>query len=187
MAAAEDGPIKLHLGCGQKYRAGYVHGDLCKAPHIAHFCDVRDLRLLYKEGTVDEIYICHALEHLTRKEAKQEIEDFYALLKPGGKAFIAVPDLEAAFQVYARTRNLGQIMGLLYGGQRDGLDFHTVGFDFATLSALCQGAGFRIVQRYDAHEYLAADGPDYDDYSLAYMPHKDRSGTLVSLNVVAQK
>lgn len=106
----------------------------------------------------------------------------------GGILRLAVPDIEKAATLYARGVPLWPTLyGLLWGGQRDSLDYHyhCSGYDFKTLSTFLGAAGFVNVERYDWRTFLP---PGFDDYSRSYIPHMDFDhGELVSLNVVATK
>jgi hypothetical protein len=77
------------------------------------------------------------------------------------------------------------VTGLLYGGQRDQYDFHKITFDFASLKAALELAGFKDVKRYNFNEFLPEG---FDDWSRSYLPHMDfEHGRLMSLNVTAVK
>ena len=175
--------MKLHLGCGSKYIKGYYHVDLTKHDHIDLNHDIRNFQDVFQDNSIDEIYICHAFEHFERKEILNIIKEYYRILKPDGLLRIAVPDFEAIHKWY-NGHNLHELMGLLYGGQRDEYDFHKLVFDFETLQLLLQTTGFYNVKKYDHRQFLPHG---YDDYSACYLPHMDQSGLLLSLNVIAQK
>jgi hypothetical protein len=72
----------------------------------------------------------------------------------------------------------------LYGGQRDQYDYHKIAFDFKSLKAALETAGFQDVKRYNHADFLPSG---FDDWSRSYLPHMDLSGRLMSLNVTAIK
>jgi hypothetical protein len=72
-------------------------------------------------------------------------------------------------------------MGLLYGGQDYDQNFHYVGFDYISLEKDLKSLGFSHVGTWDNSIYAI------DDYSKAYIPHKDKNGMLMSLNIEAIK
>ncbi|MCX6993123.1 MAG: methyltransferase domain-containing protein [Kiritimatiellaeota bacterium] len=80
--------MKLHLCCGNDYRAGWHNVDF-----YAHSADEKlDLSVFpwpYPDNTVDEIYIQWALEHFDRPE--DLIREMHRVLKPGGLVRILVP------------------------------------------------------------------------------------------------
>jgi len=174
--------MKLHLGCGKTFIPGFVHIDAQAYPHVDHVCDIRHLP--FEAEVANEIYVCHALEHFGRRQLWSVVGEFHRVLKRDGILRIAVPDVESCVQVYNQTHDMVPLMGLLYGGQRNEYDYHYVGFDFRLLQELLTQAGFEQVQRYDAFDFLPAT---VDDYSKAFLPHMDRQGTLMSLNVTAVK
>lgn len=178
--------MKLHIGCGKKVLPGFIHVDVEKHEHVDAQCDIRKLDTCFEPGTVDEIYACHVIEHVSRHEILALFASLHKLLKPGGILRMAVPDIEQAIALYCRGMPLyPNLYGLLWGGQRTQYDYHTVGFDFATLSKMLESVGFSDILRYEWRDFLP-DG--FDDYSRSYMPHMDfDNGTLVSLNVTAMK
>ena len=178
---------KLHLGGGKRFIPGFVHIDLADFPHIDHRHDVRSLPMI-ADGSAELIYACHVLEYFDWVEVLGVLTEWKRVLAPNGVLRLAVPDFEALAEVYARGRDLGKIIGPLYGRwQIPGsttIYHHTV-YDFATLKASLECAGLTDVRRYDWRETIHKD---YDDYSQAYLPHLDMAhGTLISLNVEATK
>lgn len=176
--------MKLHIGCGQKYLPGYKHIDVMEAEHIDYVCDTRDLSILADDSS-DQIYACHILEHLEKKDVPVILKEWHRVLKTDGVIRISVPDFEAIAERYLEHKNLTELQGLLYGGQTYDHNFHYVAFDFRNLKQLLETAGFDSVERYDWKDFLPEG---YDDFSRAYLPHMDfENGRLMSLNVIAYK
>lgn len=171
--------MKLHLGCGGRRLEGYTNIDVQAKAADMH-ADVRDLP--FNNGSVDEIYASHVLEHFGRHEYKQVLREWRRVLRTGGRVYISVPDIDSSFAHYAKHGDLPALYGALWGGQRDEYDYHKIGFTFKTLEAALAEAGFVNVERYDTFKYL----PDnFDDYSKAFLPHMDFTGMQMSLNVRA--
>ena len=175
---------KVHLGCGKRKLDGFVHVDLSPEPHLDYVCDITDMKKIFEDGTVDEIYICHVLEHFPRKRILDVLKECNRILKVGGTIRLAVPNIEAVFERYSRTRDLSELLGLLYGGQKNNLDFHTIGYDFRLMKHFLEDVGFANVTTYDWKDFLPES---YDDFSRCYLPHNDENGLLMSLNVIATK
>lgn len=173
--------MKLHLGCGKLKLDGYINIDLFDSD-FDH--DIRDFRGVYDDATIDEIYICHVLEHFGRRELIDILKEYKRILKPDGLLRIAVPDLEHVIKLYNEDKkNIYKIMGLLYGGQKNEHDYHKFGFTFDTLYNILTCVGFCDIKRYDTWEFL---NEKQDDYSKSYIPHMDKTGTLVSLNITCK-
>lgn len=181
-------PIKLHVGCGPRHLPGFMHVDIKKTlPHVDIACDLFDLPLHVEPGTVEEIYACHVVEHVSRHRIAELFDVFYDLLTPGGTLRLAVPDIGKAIELYAsgKAKLYPTLYGQFWGGQKDEHDYHTIGFDFDLMHQFLSQAGFGDVQRYDWRDFLP---PGFDDYSRSYLPHMDfDNGTLLSLNVTARK
>jgi SAM-dependent methyltransferase len=188
--AAVTDPLRLHLGCGKRFIPGFVHVDLADFPHIEHRTDVRSLPM-FAEASVDLIYSCHTFEYFDRVEAPRVLGEWRRVLRPGGILRLAVPDFAALAAVYAERGRLDLILGPLFGrivvespeGPR--VLYHRTAYDFASLGAVLEAAGFANVRRYDWRETIHRD---YDDFSQAYIPHMDKEhGCLISLNVEAER
>ena len=176
--------MKLHIGAGERFLPGYKHMDAIKREHIEFVGDARDLSFL-DDGSVEEIYACHILEHFNRNEIDSVLMEWNRVLCLGGILRVAVPDFSAIAAAYSENRELDEVLGLLYGGQNYEYNFHFQAFDFKRLNTLLEKTGFTDVREYDWSEFLPEG---YDDYSRAYLPHMDfRNGRLMSLNVTAQK
>jgi predicted SAM-dependent methyltransferase len=175
--------IKLHLGSGGKKIDGYKNIDIRYLPGVEEVANVRFLRS-YKNGTVNTIYASHVLEHFGRWEYQAVLERWYEVLEEGGILRIAIPNFESICQWYLKTGDLSKIMGLLYGGQDYDENFHYVTFDFNSIERDLKRIGFKEVRIYDREK---TEHSQIDDYSAAYLPHGDKNGLLMSLNIEAIK
>ena len=180
--------IKLHLGCGTKHIDGYVNIDARYLPGVDEVDNIKFLRK-YKPNSVDVIYTSHTLEHVGRYEVEGVLRRWYEILKPGGILRLAVPNFEAICKYYMQNHHhkkiqLNDVMGLLYGGQDYDGNFHYVTFDNKSLHSTLSKLGFREYQTYDRDK---TEHSHIDDFSNSYIPHMDKNGLLMSLNIEAVK
>jgi len=176
--------MKLHLGCGKRYIPGYVHIDAIDYPHVDHVATIDHLSFI-EDNSVEVIYNCHVLEHFKRRDVPRVLHEWRRVLKPGGTLRISVPDFAVACELYQRHRDIGLIIGLLFGRQDYLYNIHYNVFDFASLRRQLEETGFVSVRQYD---WRQVEHANVDDYSQAYVPHMDKtSGVLVSLNVECEK
>jgi predicted SAM-dependent methyltransferase len=172
--------IKLHLGCGTKHLEDYTNIDIRYLPGVDEVNNIRFLRN-YKENSVDEIYACHVLEHFGRWEYKDVLKRWFEILKPEGKLRLAVPNFNSICEYYTKTSDIKPLIGLLYGGQDYDENYHYITFDYPTLKQDLSNIGFTTTQTWDTEDYPG------DDFSKAYLPHMDKNGILMSLNILAIK
>lgn len=176
--------MKLHLGCGKRFIPNFVHIDAIDYPHVDHVATIDNLSFL-ADNSVDLIYNCHVLEHFKRRDVDRVLREWYRVLKPGGLLRISVPDFAKLCEIYQRFGQLDKVIGALFGRQDYLYNIHYNVFDFASLSAALEHAGYIKVRRYDWRE---TEHADIDDYSQAYVPHMDKeNGIQVSLNVECDK
>ena len=89
----EDKKVKLHLGCSEKKIYDFLNIDIREEVKPDIVDDIFKLEKFGKES-VDLIYACHVLEHADFKQAKETLNRWCEILKPGGKLRIAIPDIE---------------------------------------------------------------------------------------------
>ena len=184
-----DERLKLHLGCGKRQLAGFVHVDLDDHPHIDVRSDVRDLSA-FDDGCAELVYASHVLEYFDRTEVIAVLHEWRRVLCPGGTLRLAVPDFPALVQVYQKTGELERILGPLYGRiavqtPEPNCFYHRTAYDLASLTRVLEAAGFCAVRPYAWQDSVHRDT---DDHSQAYFPHMDKQhGLLVSLNVEANR
>jgi len=92
----------LNVGCGDNAREGWVNLDLNPGAAGVLACDVSQ-GLPFDSGVFDAVYCSHVLEHLPKAEAPALVAECLRVLRPGGIARFAVPDLEAIVRLYLRS------------------------------------------------------------------------------------
>ena len=189
----QKGKLKLHLGCGKRHLPGYFHMDRNNLPHLDYCGEIHDLHM-FEDESVDEIYNCGVIGYYDREEIIQLLREWNRVLKKEGTLRISVVDFEKQIEVYLQfnknleTRGvLGPIYGRwLYRDQegRKRTAYKKTSYDFNSLKKVVTTAGFKQFVRYNWKDFLPAG---YDDYSAAYIPHKDESGIHLMLNVECKK
>jgi predicted SAM-dependent methyltransferase len=99
--------VKLHLGCGAKRIEDAVNVDMFPGPAVDLIHDLRT-PLPVPDGTVDEIYACHLVEHFTRAEWLFVLPTWAALLAPGGRIILECPDAAKVCEAYAYDKVPGR-------------------------------------------------------------------------------
>jgi len=103
--------------------------------------------LEYGDGTVDEIYASHILEHFPQGEAPNVIKDWARTLKPSGVLKIAVPNVTwIAKELLSGNPSNLPLAGYLMGGQVDANDYHRAVFNEPTLRQLLADAGLENIE-----------------------------------------
>lgn len=184
--------LKLHVGCGLRKIHGFTNVDVLPSvcPDL-----IEDVFLLPSIATnsVDVLYSAHVMEHSKRSTFNAVFKRWLEVLKPGGILRLAVPDIQAAMKWYHQTGNLRDIQGLLWGGQRDDYDYHSIGWDEKTLTEDLTAVGFVNVHRYDWRQTEHFFVDDYSQATLPKLSYFSRrpgpplEGMAVSLNVEANK
>lgn len=116
--------VRLNLGCGEYRILGNwlaVDSNPDVSPDIC--ADVRDLGL-FKDGSVDEVFAGHVLEHLTWDEGQAALAEWRRVLKSGGRLGVVVPDFRAICRAY--LANEGTVVEWPAGTRRLARDLHLI-------------------------------------------------------------
>ena len=180
--------LRLHLGSGWRYLPGWQHLDITKRDHIDFVGSVSELSQ-FDQDSVDVIYASHLLEYFDASEAVEVLSEWRRVLRLGGEIYLAVPDFKALLKIYERTDDISKILGPLFGKMESdvGTIYHRTVYDKSSLIAVLEQVGFGEIEEYDPLAFLGNFDSTYDDHSLAFFPHMDRSGIQVSLCVKATK
>lgn len=90
--------VKLDIGGGLNKKEGYLCVDKRNAPGIDYVVDIEKQRLPFDDGTIEEIYSSHTLEHI--ENIIFVMNEFFRVIKWDGIIKIIVPDYRCmvAFQ-----------------------------------------------------------------------------------------
>lgn len=143
---AQGGKIRLNLGSGNLSVEGYLSVDARELSNVDVVADIS--KLPYEQGSVDEIFSAHLIEHFTRQRMEKELLPYWkSLLKTGGVFRVIFPDLEAMLQAYeAGEMDFNLLATLIMGGQDYQLDYHYAVYSPQLVVAMLQNAGFHDIQ-----------------------------------------
>lgn len=167
----------LHIG-GQQRKAGWTVLNVMPGDAVDIVGDVTDLSRFADESCA-LIYCSHVLEHVSLARFGETLKGLARILKPGGRLFISVPDIDVLCHLMLSPRlsvdDKQKVMLLMFGGQSTPHDFHHVGLNFEFLTRTLQGLGFTSIEQVE-------DFGLFDDMSTGQF-----LGVPISLNVVVDK
>lgn len=169
---ARNSVAKLHAGCGYYLIDGWLNADYgFKLPDVMHL-DLKR-RFPFADSTFDYVFNEHIIEHMTYDHGVKMLSEFFRILKQGGRARIATPDL--AFVVDLTRPDKSELQrayikwavdNFIPGAPDDNEAFvinnlmrnwgHTFIYDENTLRRAMTTAGFRNIERFDQ---LASNDP----------------------------
>lgn len=142
-------PIKLHIGCGRQHLPGFINID----NHATSATDIvteawllRGPPLSCADGSVDEVYTSHMIEHLYPYQLETALTEWHRVLRPKGTLRIRCPN----FEVYVREWLEGDyawrwtwgIINLFGHSNRGPGMHHRTGYTKERLKAVTFAAGF---------------------------------------------
>ena len=105
----------INLGCGNRFHKDWVNADLIHDHSDIDYVDLRE-PLPYADNIFEVVYHSNVLEHLTRYQGRNFLEECYRVLKEGGIFRILVPDLERCAKDYLasleRVRNEASVVNV---------------------------------------------------------------------------
>lgn len=153
--------MKLNVGCGHHPLAGWCNLDA--DPSCAPDLVATVPPLPFADDELDEIYMGHVLEHLTREDAVTLLAECARCLQPGGRLGVLVPDMRAIMGTWlggvpARVeyplgtwhdcRDLDAVCHLfVFSTVQDSL--HRWAYDLTTLARALTAAGLRVTTTID--------------------------------------
>jgi len=132
--------VRLNLGGGLQKKAGYVNLDRKLGSEV--------YPLEYEDGTVDEIYASHVLEHFSHREAPHVLAHWVSKLKIGGKIRLAVPDFH--WIIDNQTNRLAE--AYLMGGHVDDDDYHKSIWTEKKLRDVMAYAGLTEIEKWTGND-----------------------------------
>jgi len=81
-------PLRLHLGCGEFIKPGWINIDISPLPGVDLVHDLNKTPLPFDDESVQEIIADDLLEHV---DYPALLKDCHRMLKPGGVMHIHVP------------------------------------------------------------------------------------------------
>lgn len=178
-------PKRIHLGCGARRITGWWHVDARPLEGIDTVATAETLDDALGENVAEVIYWSHGLEHVRWSKRLDTLRALWRVLEPGGRLYLAVPDLYAIFgAVINHGVSLDRIQGKLYGHQDYADNHHHCGWDFESLSIFMREAGFVDIRRWDAQIFHS----DRELWDYSFDTLETRDGIIkTSLNLRGEK
>jgi predicted SAM-dependent methyltransferase len=140
-------PLILNLGCGNNKIPGCVNIDAEASVNPDRIINFIAGKLPYKPGTVDEVYLFHTIEHISKKFHIKVFAEVYKALKPNGKFYLAYPEFR---ECYKRWENNYQGKkefweATMFGRQLYPTDFHVCAMDTTEVKLVLESVGFGTI------------------------------------------
>src|SRR3989344_1094655 len=142
---------KLHIG-GEVRAEGWEVLNANPGPYVDHVCNATDLSR-FADDTFTDIYASHVVEHFDfAGELQNTLKEWHRVLKPGGKIYISVPDLDILARIFLEKDKHSPneryfVMGMIFGGHSDRYDYHAVGLNEDFLAMFLRQAGYTNMRR----------------------------------------
>jgi len=149
-------PLKLHLGCGERYLEGYRNIDYPPSKHtvqtrakVDEHADIRELS--YPCASIEEVRLHHVFEHFTRPVALALLTAWNAWLEPGGTLRIEVPDFDRTarrvLSPLTSEKQRGVALRHIFGSQEAAWALHLEGWSGKRLEKTAEAFGFEAIER----------------------------------------
>jgi predicted SAM-dependent methyltransferase len=179
-------PLLVHLGCGSRKVPGFLNVDIQGSDHDL---DLAAGRLPWHDGSIEAVVSQQVIEHLEiESQLRPLLRELARVLKPGGEAWLACPDMEAIARSYLADGGQALLddhlsrwpkhsLGGLPVSHMVNVIFHQFGehvnlFDLTLLRHLLLEAGFSQVDRVRESDLLSrfpGFPPRHDDAFCLYV------------------
>lgn len=137
--------MKLNIGCGNDWRAGWVNIDHSPASAADKVMPAEALDL--PDGCAQEISAVHLIEHLGYFRTRYFLSECFRTLRPGGRLTIETPDIMKACAAFAGAKgpeDREAQLGWIYGPETAGMG-HRYAFPEELLKELARRSGFDVI------------------------------------------
>ena len=129
-------PTKINISTSDDKRDGFmdIKMENCEIPMCA-------------DELVDELYSSHYLEHLSKPDVDRTLNEWYRILKKGGKMTIVIPDIEWCMSKFIESGEDNKWdfpINTIFGLQNTTDEYHKTGFTTKRITGLLEKAGFDI-------------------------------------------
>jgi predicted SAM-dependent methyltransferase len=175
--------LKVHIGTGEINLQGWINIDARNFSHVHIVSD--DMKLAeFSDNSIDEIYLCHILEHISFEEANKFVSTVGNKLKKGGVLRIAVPSFDSIVKIYkSNNNNFDTVKFALMGGQDYEYNFHKSMYNFDFLSKILKNNNFNNIIEWSTVEDFGQSIGDWSDRQFK----TNEGNILISLNIKGSK
>ena len=169
--------IKLNIG-GREVRDGWKILDDQQREGVDFPATLHTLSS-FGDESCSEIYCSHVLQRVYPGEVLDVLNNLYRMLIPGGKLYIATPDMDMLAGLFVSPSSSEaqrfEIMRIIFGGVDDLRHINRIGLSLDLMTTYLGDVGFSAI------EQVESLGLFQDNSELRIV------GQLVSLNLIAQK
>lgn len=140
--------LKYNIGCGRNKWTGFINVDIEKSLEPDLVLDISKDPLPCEDGTVDEIWMFHTIEHISKNSWPRILIEFNRALKQYGRLNLAYPEFTKCVENW-RDNKYGDRdywEATLYGRQLYKGDYHVAIADTEQLTGMLNEYGFGAVK-----------------------------------------
>lgn len=141
--------LKLHLACGHDYQPDYINIDFYPVEGVRTDAEFDVSTLPYDDNTIDEIRAFHIIEHFDWYQGQRTLEEWFRVLKPGGRIWLETPDFLASCDAFVKGSQEFRILLYNHFFATPWVPGQTHKFLFTEDQLACQlgWAGFKQIRR----------------------------------------
>lgn len=118
-------PRILDVGCGLNKRPGAIGVDRNPRTRADVLCDLDHFPYPFLDNSFDELHAVHVIEHVA--DVVKSMEEFYRLVRPGGRIFLATPHYTdfSSFCDPTHRWHLNSFSFRYFGADHAGYDYYS--------------------------------------------------------------
>ena len=153
----------INLGCGNEKWKGFINID-CDPnlkPDLA--LDIRHEKFPYEKETIEEVWMCHTIEHIEKRWWPSILFEVNRVLKIGGTFYLTYPEFLKCVKLWEENYqgNKEYFEACIYGRQMSQSDYHV---------SICHTPDMiEMFTEYGFHSFVTSEEnePQYSALSMA--------------------
>ncbi len=138
--------VKINLGCGDQKWEDFINVDKDEAMKPDLVMDIALTKYPWVDASVDEIWLCHTIEHISKQYWDHIFGEINRVLKVDGKFYLSYPEFTACytnwFNNYQGRKEFWE--ATIFGRQNTPDDFHVVICHTPDMIIYLEERGFNI-------------------------------------------
>lgn len=136
--------LRINLGCGEFKLDGFINVDMEPKVQPDMILDFRKESLPWDDGSVEEVFICHCLEHVEFHYWEDLFKEVRRVLKPNGNFLLSYPEFSECATRFLQNDPIKRHFwrATLYGRQLYPSDYHVTPMHSPTIKEALEVVGF---------------------------------------------
>jgi len=139
-------PIKINLGCGDQKWDDFLNVDKDESMKPDLVMDIARAKYPWADGTIEEIWLCHTIEHISKRYWDHLFGEINRVLKVDGKFYLSYPEFTTCYMHWSSNYQGRKEFweATIFGRQNTTDDYHVAICHTPDLYIYLEERGFHV-------------------------------------------